>query len=1582
MLTSRVSVLGAFAALAALAVTARKLGDDVYDSQAQAIVDGFDVAQVLGQMTQINIDQVLNSDKSLNEDSVRTYAKMNVGSYLNSPWSGVLEDTTKWGWNATEWRKVVTRIQEITMEENGGHPMVYGLDSVHGAIYVSGAVIFGQEINAGASFNPDLVYEMGRITGRDTEAAGIPWVFGPILDLSQNPLWARTYETFGEDPYLCSVLGDAIIRGLQSNNQTAACMKHFVGYSKTPTGHDRDGVTMSDFDLLNYFVEPYQAGIAAGALSSMENYISINGIPVVASSKILEDLVRNDLNYDGVVVTDWAEINNLKDWHRVVDTYDEAVRLSLTRTALDMSMVPYDTEFITYATEMLNSFPEYETRLRESAKRIIKMKLKLGLYENPVPGADNEFLVGNDDDKAVALDLARESIVLLKNDGNILPLANGSSVFLTGHSADNIGYQCGGWSVAWQGYSGNEMFPNGISVREGLENVVGNDSFTYFNGLNVDGTYTSEDLATAVELAGQHEYTIAVIGEHTYAEKAGDIDDLDLPSGQIAYVQALAATGTKVILVLFEGRPRLLGTLPDTATAVVHGLLACELGGQAMAEIIYGEVNPSGKLPLTYPKDSANVMIPYNHRVTTKCVDDNGAYVDCEMQWDFGAGLSYTTFTYSAVTLSKTTVTGPDDSLTASVFVTNSGSVTGKETVMLFVIQPYRLISVPEVKILRKFEKIELAPGITQEVTFTLTVDDWSVYDPQIGSGFNQVAEDGTFVVAIKPDTDCDVYNTIINNLCASFTLNTGAVNFGLNVEGVHKFRFAGSIATAATLTVANADEYDAKAQSIVDGFSIDQVIGEMTQIDISTVLYPEDNTLNEDQVRAYAQQYVGSYLNTIWDEPLGDKYGWNATEWRAIVSRIQEITMEENNGHPILYGLDSVHGANYVTGAIIFPQQINGGASFNPDLAYEMGRITARDTLAGGIPWIFGPILDISQNPLWSRTYETFGEDPYMAAVFGEAVIRGLQSSNRTAACMKHFVGYSKTPTGHDRDGVVMSDFDLLNYFVPPFKAAIDAGVMTAMENYISINGVPVVASSKILNDLLRSDLGFDGLVVSDWAEINNLKDWHRVVETYEEAVRLSLTHTSLDMSMVPNDTAFIDYAQNMVDSYPHYQSRLRESAKRIVKLKLQLGLYENPVPGEEYEFMVGNDDDKAAALNMARESIVLLENNESTLPLPKDASVFLTGHSADNVGHQCGGWTVAWQGYSGNEMFPNGITVRQGLETMVGNNSFTYFNGLYDNGTYSEADLATAVQHASQHEYTIAVIGEKQYTEKPGDIDDLALPQGQIDYVEALAATGTKVIIVLFEGRPRLLGSLPDKVSAIVHGLLPCEVGGQAMAEILYGEVNPSGKLPITYPKDSGNIAIPYNHRVTTQCAYGDCSMQWDFGAGLSYTEFNYSAVALSKTTVSGPEDSVTATVTVTNTGTRAGKEAVMLFLTQPFRLISVPEVKMLKKFTKIDLQPGEVREVSFTLTADDWSVYDPQIGSGFKQVAEDGKFVVAIKPDTWCDVYHNITNPLCSVFTLDTGSDKFGLPEVDIPATNLTSTVLPATQTGAGTVDAANF
>ncbi|RLN68217.1 hypothetical protein BBJ28_00025614, partial [Nothophytophthora sp. Chile5] len=539
------------------------------------------------------------------------------------------------------------------------------------------------------------------------------------------------------------------------------------------------------------------------------------------------------------------------------------------------------------------------------------------------------------------------------------------------------------------------------------------------------------------------------------------------------------------------------------------------------------------------------------------------------------------------------------------------------------------------------------------------------------------------------------------------------------------------------------ADEWDAQADSIVANLTTEDLIGQMTLIG-SYWLFNSTFDLDEDKLRGYAKLGVGSFMSTpmMALEATNGSWGWTTAQMCDYVARYQKIVMEENGGQPILYGSDSVHGNVFMTDTVYFGQQINGAASFNPELVYEQGRITGRDTEAAGTPWIFGPILDISHNPLWPRTYETFGEDPHLAASMADAIVRGLQSSNHTAACMKHWIGYSWTPTGHDTDDVALSDFDLLNTFVPSFKAAVDAGIMTGMENYISVNGVPVVANTKLLKTLLRDDVGFNGMMVTDILEIGDL-------------AKMSLERTSIDMSM------------------PEIIDRLKESVRRVIKLKLKLGLYDSPMPGEEYLELVGNDDDVATALDLARESIVLLQNNASALPLPTNASVFLTGHSADNIGYLCGGWTLNGQGVSGNDMFSHGSSVKQGLEAIAGNKSVTFFNGLYGNGSYSAEDSTTAKEYASQSEYTIAVISELQYSEKTGDLDDLALPAGQIEYVNALASTGTKVIVVLFEGRPRLLGDLPENVYAIMNGLLACEQGGKAVAEIIYGEVNPSGRM-----------------------------------------------------------------------------------------------------------------------------------------------------------------------------------------------------------------
>lgn len=728
--------------------------------------------EMIGQMTQLDISTIITSDRTLNESAVREHARLKIGSYLNTPTISEIETaesasastSTSYGFNATEWRKLITRVQEIFMAESGGHPMLYGIDSVHGAVYVQGATIFGQQINAAATFNPELVFEMGKITGQDTEAAGIPWVFSPILEIAQNPLWSRTYETFGEDPYLVSAMADAIIRGLQSNNQTAACMKHIIGYSKTATGHDRASVTISDFDLLNYFAPPFLAAIKAGAKTAMESYIAINGVPVVANTKIMRDLVRHDMQFDGLIVSDWAEIFNLHDWHHVAKDHQDAVRQAMTKTPLDMSMVPYNVSFIGMAKQVVADHPHLYERVKSSARRILQLKHDLGLYERPVPGLTSSHVVGDEGARQVALHIARESVVLLKNANQVLPLKNKAMVFLTGPSADNIGNLCGGWTIKWQGVSGNAAFPRGVSIKQGLENITG--GVEHFNGLHINGSYTDGDIEKAKALARQAEFTILALGEGPYAEKPGDIDDLRLPQGQVEYARALASTNTKVIVVLVGGRPRLLGDLPEFVDAVLFAMLPGEVGGQAIAEILYGVTNPSGRLPITYPKDPANVGIPYNHPVSTRCRDK-----PCEMQWEFGHGLSYTAFEYRDLKLNKNIIfTGyGHDEIQVQFTVHNTGTRDGHETAMLYLTQPYREIAEPEVKQLKKFAKVFLKAGEQQRITMALTHEDWSVFDPQIGQGFKRVVEETDFIIALKPETKCED-SSIQNPLCARFS--------------------------------------------------------------------------------------------------------------------------------------------------------------------------------------------------------------------------------------------------------------------------------------------------------------------------------------------------------------------------------------------------------------------------------------------------------------------------------------------------------------------------------------------------------------------------------------------------------------------------------------------------------------------------------------------------------------------------------------------------------------------------------------------------------------------------------------------
>ncbi|TMW60616.1 hypothetical protein Poli38472_000658 [Pythium oligandrum] len=723
---------------------------------------------------------------------------------------------------------------------------------------------------------------------------------------------------------------------------------------------------------------------------------------------------------------------------------------------------------------------------------------------------------------------------------------------------------------------------------------------------------------------------------------------------------------------------------------------------------------------------------------------------------------------------------------------------------------------------------------------------------------------------------------------------------------------------------------------ALIANMTLREKVAQMTQLDIYSMMNGEDRNpataLNRTITEEYAKLGIGSILNAPFPGPIDGRTGWDASEWQSITDQIKRI-YRQHSKIPMIYGIDTIHGATYVRGATLFGQPLSAASSFNPDLVFKMGEIEAKDTLAAGIPWIFSPILGIAVQPKWSRVYETFGEDPYLVSQMGTSIIQGIQQSGQAAACMKHFIGYSNPIDGLDRADNVISDFDLLNYFAPSFLAAAQAGVKSAMETYVSINGYPVIASHKILTDLLRTDMAFSGMLVSDYSEIDRMQFEHHLVATVDEAVQISLTQTSLDMNMGPKAEDYFATVERLVQQGLVPESRIDESVRRILALKKDLGLFEEHSElsrnkASSLARSVGSEEDQAVALSLAHESVILLKNNGNTLPIELNAeggntTIFVTGPISDNKGFMCGGWSVFWSGSSNSSHFPNGCTLKEAISAKVGvHGHVEHLEAVDVDGNMSEENLDKALAIAKRSKYTVVVLGEGNYAEKGGDIDDLALPEGQRIYLRALTEiSSTQVILVLITGRARTLGGTHEDTGAIVASFLPCEQGGQAIADVLFGDVNPSGKLPITYPKHAGN-AMPYFHRVNTVCqGWQDCEVEWPFGYGLSYSQFTYSNLRLNATHVDA-KGSLQVQVTVKNEGPYDGDEVVLLFLTQSFRLASAPEAKMLKRFEKIHLASGESRDVRFTLGMRDWSYYAAEIGQGFPLRVEPGEFIISIQ------------------------------------------------------------
>ncbi len=713
------------------------------------------------------------------------------------------------------------------------------------------------------------------------------------------------------------------------------------------------------------------------------------------------------------------------------------------------------------------------------------------------------------------------------------------------------------------------------------------------------------------------------------------------------------------------------------------------------------------------------------------------------------------------------------------------------------------------------------------------------------------------------------------------------------------------------------AQKSSSRVEKLIKQMTIEEKVGQMTQLNLDVIcegeIYKlvEPHHIQQDKLeKAILNYHVGSILNC-------GGHAYPLTQWHEIIGSIQKMaTTESRLKIPVLYGIDAIHGANYVTGSTLFPQQLAQAATFNPSLTEEGGRITAYETRAAGIPWNFSPVLDVGRNKNWSRFFETFGEDPYVCSVFGSALVRGYQGGNgsvvddqHVAACMKHFLGYSGTRTGFDRTPAIISDIELREIYRPSFQAAIDAGALTVMINSGEINGIPVHANPEILIDLLRTEMGFKGLAVTDWEDIIKLVKNHRVAADLKEATYLAVM-AGIDMCMVPNDYDFTTYLIELVKEGRISEKRLDLSVRRILETKNKLGLFENAMPPNIAAFPeFASEGHKTAALHTSEESITLLENKSNILPLKKDAKIFVTGPAANSMTLLNGAWTRTWQGTDAQFDDASKNTI---YEALLSKNKNVTFNEVCGLETMNKMN-GNPLEMAMNADVIVVCVGELPSTELPGNIYDLELPKAQQEYVKMLQATGKPVVLVLVENRPRIVRDIVDECSAVVMAYQPGDFGGDALANILFGDVNPSGKLPFTYPKyQVGTSTYDHKYTETFDKNFGNNAFQpqWEFGHGLSYSTIEYSNLSVSC------EDEITVKVNVRNASNRTAKESVLLFVTDEVASVT-PAVKKLKAFEKIELAPNEMKEVVFVLNKRDFEF----IGADAEPVFEAGYFQIKI-------------------------------------------------------------
>ena len=736
--------------------------DPKIEAQVEQTLKKLTLEEKIGQMMELVTDLFGANDKNgvfyIDEhktDSILSRYK--IGSILNAP--NTCAPTAK------QWEKYIAQIQKISMKRIG-IPCVFGLDQNHGSTYTQGGTLFPQNINVAATFNREIARRSAEATAYETRAVSVPWTYSPTVDLGRDARWPRIWENFGEDCYLSSEMGKAMVYGFQGEDPNnidqyhiATSMKHFMGYGVPWTGKDRTPAYISPADLREKHFAPFLAGLQAGALTVMVNSASVNGMPMHANKDILTGWLKEETGWDGVLITDWADINNLYTREMVAKDKKDALRIAIN-AGIDMIMEPYSCDACGYLVELVKEGKIPMSRIDDACRRVLRMKYRLDLFKNPTQKLKNYPKFGGKEFAKLALEGATESMVLLKNEGNILPLQHGKKILLTGPNANQMRCLDGGWSYTWQGHRADEFAGKYNTIYEafcneyGKENVILNQGVTY----NEKGKYWEENepqIQGAVDAAKDADVIVACIGENSYTETPGNLTDLWLSENQRNLVKALAQTGKPVILVLNEGRPRLIADIEPLAQGIINILIPGNMGGDALVNLVSGKSNFSGKMPYTYPKE-INSLANYDFKKSEEVGTMEGAYdynAKITQQWGFGYGLSYTSYKYSNLKVSQSDFRH-GDIIKVSVDVKNTGKMAGKESVLLF---SSDLIAsmVPDGRRLRAFDKIELLPGETKTVTFDLKADDLAF----VGWDGKWRLEEGDFKLMIA-DQSADIHCT------------------------------------------------------------------------------------------------------------------------------------------------------------------------------------------------------------------------------------------------------------------------------------------------------------------------------------------------------------------------------------------------------------------------------------------------------------------------------------------------------------------------------------------------------------------------------------------------------------------------------------------------------------------------------------------------------------------------------------------------------------------------------------------------------------------------------------------------------